>query len=58
MKSYNKSISLKKNFPENYYYKGLIYLTFSDQKEACKNFSISQSLNFNESLTVLKKYCR
>jgi len=58
LKSYNRSISLKNSYPENYHYKGLIYLKLNDSRNACKNFSISQSLNFNESINVLKKYCR
>ena len=58
VKSYNRSISLKKDFPENYYYIGLIYLSLNDSKKACKNFLISQSLNYDESISVLNKYCR
>lgn len=58
MKSFNNSISLNKNFPENYFYKGIIFLSLNDSNKACKNFLISKSLNFVESSDLLKKYCR
>ena len=46
------------NFPENYFYKGIIFLSLNDSNKACKNFLISKSLNFIESSDLLKKYCR
>jgi len=58
MKSFNNSISLNKNFPENYFYKGIIFLSLNDSNKACKNLLISKSLNFAESSDLLKKYCR
>ena len=58
MKSFNNSISLNKNFSENYFYKGIIFLSLNDSNNACKNFLISKSLNFIESSDLLKKYCR
>ena len=58
MKSFNNSISLNKNFSENYFYKGIIFLSLNDSNKACKNFLISKSLNFIDSSDLLKKYCR
>ena len=44
-------------YSNSYYYLGLVYLKLKDDKKACKNFSISESLKNEEAIKVKKKYC-
>ena len=57
IKAFKTSISINKNYSNSYYYLGLVYLKLKDDKKACKNFSISESLKNEEAIKVKKKYC-
>ena len=57
IKSYKTSISLNSNNSEPYYFLGMIYLKMKNDKNACKNFAMSASLDNIEAKEVMKRYC-
>jgi tetratricopeptide (TPR) repeat protein len=55
---FNKAISLKSDFSEAYYNRGLTYIYLKQKNEGCSDISKAGELGVLKSYAVIKKYCK
>jgi hypothetical protein len=57
LSDFNKAILLEKDKPENYYFRGLLYINLKNKKLACADFSKAGELGFMKAYEEIKKHC-